>query len=295
MIPRLHCLWPTLACLVWLSGCAPEAGRPQQPTTGGPRVVSLAPHLTELAFSAGAGDRLVGVVEYSDYPEAARRIARVGDAFNVDFERLSELAPDLILAWKSGTPAPVRERLLALGYKVVVLETLTLEDVPERLVELGQLIGDAKIARASADRYRQVLRSLRRQPQPGAEPGVFYQISLDPLYTVGGKHYISEIIRLCGGRNIFDDLLSPAAAVSYEAVLARDPQIILTDQRYLVETRAAWSRFMSLGATKNAGVRGIDADLVTRPTLRLADGARQVCAAIGQAREPVDELNEGMQ
>lgn len=288
-------LLPTLACAVLLSGCAPDADPTPRSTTEGPRVVSLAPHLTELAFSAGAGERLVGVVEYSDFPEAARRIPRVGDAFNVDFERLGELAPDLILAWKSGTPAPVRERLEALGYEVVVLETITLEDVPERLIELGQLIGDEKTARTRADRYRHLLRLLRSESKRGAGPGVFYQISLDPLYTVGGKHYISEIIGLCGGQNIFADIETPAAAVSHEAVLARNPQIILTDRRYLVETRAAWSRFMSLGATRNAGVHGIDADLVARPTLRLADGARQVCAAIGTARAQAGDLREGMQ
>ena len=165
-------------------------------------------------------------------------------------------------------------------------ETLTLEDVPQRLIELGQLIGDEQIARGRAEEYREVLRSLGSQSQSAVQVSVFYQISLDPLYTVGGKHYISEIIRLCGGRNVFEDLQAPAAAVSHEAVLALDPEIILSDQRDLEETRATWERFSSLKATRNAGVRGIDADLVTRPTLRLADGARQVCAAIRSVDQP---------
>lgn len=274
-----------LICCVWAAACVPENKSPRRTTSAAPRVVSLAPHLTELVYSAGAGDRLVGVVAYSDYPEAARSIPRIGDAFNVDFERLAELAPDFVLAWKSGTPVPVRNRLEELGFKVLVLETLTLEDVPQRLVELGQLIGNEEIARTRAAEYREVLRSLREPSRSGSDISVFYQISLDPLYTVGGRHYINEIIRLCGGRNVFEDLGTPAAAVSHEAVLARDPEIILSDQRYLDETVATWAKFSSLKATRKKGLHGIDADLVTRPTLRLADGARQVCAAIRPARK----------
>jgi len=271
-------------CGAWLAGCVQEEAA-QLPTAGtAPRVVSLAPHLTELAYSAGAGERLVGVVAYSDYPEAARSLPRIGDAFNLDYERLAELAPDLVLAWKSGTPAPVRERLESLGFKVIVLETRTLEDVPERLIELGRLIGDEALALARAEQYREALRSLHSPAPEGSGIRVFYQVSLDPLYTVGGRHFISEIISLCGGRNIFAALATPAAAVSREAVLAEDPQIILSDQQSIDEARAAWAMFTMLSAIRNSGVHGIDADLVTRPTLRLADGARQVCAAIRSTR-----------
>ena len=271
-----------IVCCACAAACAPQDKNLPQTSDAPPRVVSLAPHLTELVFSAGAGDRLVGVVAYSDYPEVARDIPRIGDAFNVDFERLAALSPDLVLAWKSGTPMPVRDRIEDLGFEVLVLETLTLEDVAERLIELGGLIGDEQVARARAEIYREVLRSLRAQSQTSAVQSVFYQISPDPLYTVGGKHYISEIIELCGGRNVFSDLQTPAAAVSHEAVLALDPDIILTDQRYIDQTLATWAKFSSL---KAGGVQSIDGDLVTRPTLRLADGARQVCAAIRSARQ----------
>lgn len=288
-------LW-ALACLVCLAACLPsEEARSPAPAGEAVRIVSLAPHLTELTFSAGAGERLVGVVEYSDYPEAALAIPRVGDAFNVDLERLVELAPDLVLAWRSGTPAPLRDKIKALGFRVVTFETLTLEDVPERLVELGELIGDSRLARDRAANYREAMGALRNEARGQAETRVFFQISLNPLYTVGGQHFISEIISLCGARNVFDDLDELAAAVSHEAVLERDPQLILSDRRWLEETRASWAKYSSLSATHASKVSGIDADLVTRPTLRLAEGARQVCAAIREAREQVGSMNEGMQ
>jgi iron complex transport system substrate-binding protein len=288
-------LW-ALACLVCLVACLPpEEARSPAPAGEAVRIVSLAPHLTELTFSAGAGERLVGVVEYSDYPEAALAIPRIGDAFNVDLERLVELAPDLVLAWRSGTPAPLRDRIEALGFRVVTFETLTLEDVPERLVELGELIGDSRLARDRAANYREAMAALRNEARGQAKIRVFFQISLNPLYTVGGQHFISEIISLCGARNVFDDLDELAAAVSHEAVLERDPQLILSDRRWLEETRSSWAKYSSLGTTHASNVSGIDADLVTRPTLRLAEGARQVCTAIRAAREQAGSMSEGMQ
>ena len=263
------------------AGCSRESASSSQPSsTRALRLVSLAPHLTELAFAAGAGKQLVGVVAYSDYPAAARDITRVGDAFNLDFERMAELAPDLVLAWHGGTPTTVIERLQKMGLKVVPVRTVTLEDVAKSLITIGELAGDASLARSRAEAYQAALRQERRDFSEDEQVRVFYQVSLEPLYTPGGPHFISELISLCGGQNIFGDLDLQAAAVSHEAVLSRDPQLIVVGEQWLTETRELWGRFSAMSPP----VEGINADLVTRPGLRLAQGAAALCVVIDAAR-----------
>lgn len=242
------------------------------------RIISLAPHLTELAFAAGAGERLVGVVAYSDFPPEAAAIPGIGDAFNLDYERIAELEPDLVLSWEGGTPARVEERLAGMGIEILPVSIRTLEDIPVRLIELAYLAGEPEPATRRANDFRRRLETLASGISRGPPVAVFYQISLDPLYTVGGSHLISEMIALCGGRNIFADLEPLAAAVSHEAVLARSPAIVLVGRPWLEDTRELWSRLTR--SAEAVRVAGIDPDLVTRPGLRMAAGAEQVCARL---------------
>ncbi len=274
-----------LILLSVLVGCAPGPGDRPHPAAqdfAPTRIISLAPHLTELTFAAGAGPRLVGVVAHSDFPAAAREIPGIGDAFNLDFERIAELEPDLVLAWAGGTPASVLQRLVAMGLQVRLIETRTLDDIPARLLELADLAGAPELAAMRAGEYRRRLADLARERLPGPPVAVFYQISLQPLYTVGGGHFITEMIELCGGRNVFADLESPAAAVGHEAVLQRDPELILVGQPWLDETRLHWQRFVDNDG--RVQLAPIDPDLVTRPGLRLARGAEQICAHIRAQR-----------
>lgn len=265
--------------LVAACGSSEQATSSSQPT-GHLRIVSLAPHLTELAFAAGAGEQLVGAVAFSDYPAAASSVPRIGDAFNLDYERIAQLSPDLVLAWSGGTPTTTIGHLRAMGLDVRSLQTDSLQDVAERLIELGELSGDAGIARARAAAYRAELRTARRAFHDLAPVRVFYQVSLAPLFTPGGPHFITELIELCGGRNIFSDLRLQAAAVTHEAVLSRSPQLIVVGRQWLASTREHWQRY----GIDGPDIVGIDADLVTRPGLRLAQGAQALCVAIDSAR-----------
>jgi iron complex transport system substrate-binding protein len=247
------------------------------------RIVTLAPHLAELVYAAGAGERLVASVEWTNYPAEAAALPRIGDAFRVDLEALAALAPDLVLAWQGGNPDHMLEQLVQRGYRVVAFAPERLEDIGAHLLEIGRLAGSPGPAAEAAARYRAGLESLRRAQAGKRELKVFYQVSWRPLYTVGGRQLISEVIALCGGRNIFQDLGELAPAVGMEAVIARDPEVILTADVQRAEL-AEWRRWPSITAVARGHLYAVDGDLVVRATPRILEGSRQVCEALDRAR-----------
>jgi iron complex transport system substrate-binding protein len=262
---------------VALHGMAAGAAEP-------PRIVSLAPNLTEIAYAAGAGGALVGTVEYSDYPEAARALPRVGDGWRVDFERVLTLRPDVVLAWASGTPAATIERLRGMRLRVVEVPTFRLADVPAALRLVGDLAGTRAVAEAAAARFDADIGRLRRQ-HAGAPPvTVFVEIDDEPLFTVNGKHVISEVVELCGGRNIFASLPQIAPQVDAEAVIARNPQVILTTDDTIADPTAQWRRWAQLKAVSRGTIYAMPSDTVARASPRLVAGVSAVCAALDDAR-----------
>jgi len=263
--------------LLWLAALPALAGER-------PRLVSLAPSLTEIAYAAGAGGALVGTVAYSDYPAAARSLPRVGDGWQVDVEGVLALRPDVVLAWTSGTPQATVDRLRAAGLQVVSVPTFRLADVPAALRQLGALAGTPADAEAAALRFEVAIRRLRQRYAGVPVLTVFVQIDDQPLYTVGGRHVISEVVELCGGRNVFHALPQVAPAVDLEAVLARDPQVILSTDDTVADPAAAWRRWPQLRAVSAGTVYSLPADLVARATPRLAAGAERTCAALDDAR-----------
>ncbi len=249
------------------------------------RIVALAPHLSELVYAAGAGDRLVGVVRGSDYPAAVTGLPQVGDAAGLDVERILALRPDLILAWASGNrPSDVR-RLESLGLTVFTSEPRRVGDVATTLARIGTLAGTPATARRAADDYQV---GLRRLAQPSAVPvPVFIEIWDRPLMTVNGEHLISDAVATCGGSNVFAGLPSLAPSVSLEAVLAADPALILVAVAPSQDALAGWRRFPRLQAVATGRVYAIDPDLVARATPRLLLGIEKVCGLlrdVGSAR-----------
>jgi len=250
--------------------------------------VSLAPHLTEIAYAAGAGKALVGTVEYSDYPEAARSLPRVGDGWRVDFERVLALRPDVVLAWSSGTPRATIERLLALRLNVVEVPTYRLEDVPAALRQVGDLAGTRATAEPVAARFEADVRRLRQQHSGSRSVTVFVQIDDEPLFTVSGRHVISEVVELCGGRNVFADLPQIAPQIDAEAVLARDPQVILSTDDTIADPRAQWLRWPQLAAVRHGTIYAMPSDTVARASPRLVKGVESVCGALDDARRRLE-------
>lgn len=239
-----------------------------------PRIVSLAPHLTELIYSAGAGEQLVGAVSFSDYPDAARAKPLVGDAFRIDTERLAALAPTVIFGWEGGNPSAVLERLVDDGYRVERFATPSLESISQNLRRVGRLSGTSSIANAAAEDFDLRLRALREKYSDLEPVSVFFQIGEQPVFTVSDEHAIGQIIELCGGRNVFAGLPALAASVSDESVLAADPEALMTAGS--VASLAHWQRYD--GRAVRAGhLFGVDADTITRDSLRILEGAQQVC------------------
>ena len=268
-----------LALLLLTIGAAAAHAAPPQ------RIVSLAPHLTELAFTAGAGDRIVATVEYSDHPDAARKIPRIGDAFRVDLERLVALRPDAVLVWESGNPAPTIERIRALHLPVFAFQTQRLEHVATALREIGRLAGTSEIAERAASDYERRIQQLRAEYRDRAPVRVFIEVDDQPLYTVNGKQIISEIVELCGGRNVFADLNEFAPAIGIEAVIAADPQAIISTDDTVADAAAAWQRWRHIEAVRIGNVYTLRSDDIARATTRLTVAAESVCRTLDTARE----------
>jgi iron complex transport system substrate-binding protein len=250
------------------------------------RIVSLAPHITEILFAAGAGDRVVGTSDYSDYPPAARRIARIGDYTNVDLETVIALKPDLVIGWQSGNSAGDLDQLKRLSIPLFLSEPDRIEDVAGNLERFGELAGTSNIAVPAATAYRTRLAQLRQQYSNRPQVRTFYQVWADPPITVGGSQIIGNAIRLCGGVNVFADLAQMAPVVSIEAVLAADPEVIVASGPN--ETRPdwldAWRRWPQLTAAARDNLFFIPPDLIQRQTPRLLDGIEQLCRDLETAR-----------
>lgn len=250
------------------------------------RIVSLAPHITETLYAAGAGERMVGAVEYSDYPEAAKTLPRIGGYSRLDLEAIAALKPDLAVGWASGNSPAHIEKLRTLGVPVYLAQPERIDDVAKQLERYGELAGTQATARAAAATFRNRLAELRAQY--GARPKVrtFYQIWKQPLMTVGGGQVISDAIRLCGGENVFGDLKPLAPKVTVEAVLAADPEAIVASG--MGESRPEWlddwRQWKSMTAVKRDNLYFIPPDIVQRHTPRLVDGAARLCAHLETAR-----------
>jgi iron complex transport system substrate-binding protein len=248
------------------------------------RIVSLAPHLTEQLFAIGAGDLIVGTTDFADFPDAARGLPRVARAHSVDLERVSAARPDLVLVWGSGFPPATVDALRRLGVPTFVSEPARLADISTSLERLGALTGRSSERAATA--FNAKLAALRDRYRGRREVRVFYQVWNDPLMTLGGRHVVSEGIALCGGRNVFADLAPIAPRVSTEAVLAADPEVIVTAEPGArpSDALAMWQRFERITAVRRNLLVTLDADRINRSGPRIVDEIAVLCEAIDRAR-----------
>lgn len=281
LLPLLACL-PTLAAPI--SVIDDQGSRVTLPAPA-QRVISLAPHVTELAFAAGGGARLIAVDDNSDYPAAAKALTKAGSFRAIDLERIVAAKPDLLLVWLHGPSARQLEPLRQLGIPLFYSQPKRFADIPSNLRRIGQLLGSSAQAEQAARRFEQDLAALRQQQQGKPKLSVFYQVWDKPLYTLNGQHIVSDAIALCGGINIFARLPVTAPVVTDEAVIAANPQVILSAaMRHNDDLLQRWQRMPGIAAVQNRQLHQVNGDLLNRPTPRMIEGTRQLCAKLDLAR-----------
>ena len=248
------------------------------------RIVTLAPFLTELAFAAGAGNRVVGVSAYSDYPAEARSLPMVSSAVGVSIEPLAALRPDLVIAWRDSFRTEDIARIEDFGAAVYVAQGRRLDDVPRLLRAIGTATGLDVAAQASA--FEREVAALRATYSGKRRIDVFLEIWHRPLTTISGGHFMNDAIELCGARNVFKELAGVAPQVAWEEVYARDPFVIVGTGSAAneAEFRANWKERSTLAAVRFGRVVWADADTLQRPTTRTPQGIRRLCAALGRVR-----------
>ena len=250
------------------------------------RIVSLAPHITENLFAAGIGDLLVGAVTYSDYPEEAKSIPRIGSYNKFNIELILALEPDLIIAWKEGNQKHQVEKLIELGLTVYINAPEELNDIAGDIKDFGNLSGKEITANIAATSFTSRLNKFRKDFSGKKQISVFYETWHKPLLTVNGQQFIGRILKLCSGKNIFSQLDALTPQVSEEAVLAANPEVIIASGHGEArpEWLDRWRKWPLLNATKNDHLFFVPPQLIQRHTPRLLEGSQLVCEYLQQIR-----------
>ncbi len=249
------------------------------------KIVTLSPHLAEMIYELGSESSLVGVSSYTDYPESAKSIPRIGDAFILDLERMALLDPDIILAWESGTPKKVVEELDNLGYQLEIIKSKNLNEISTALSQIGQIIGKQKQASIIIKEYSDQLKDLKEEYKNKKKVTVFFQIDQQPLFTIGGNHFISEMIEVCAGINVFLELEQLAPSVSVESVIARDPQVMMSMAKGNSQDKfQSWKKFGNMSANKYDNFYYLYSDALERPTTRIVSAGEEMCKKLDEAR-----------
>lgn len=250
------------------------------------RIISLAPHVTELLYAAGAGERIVGTVEYSDYPPEAKALPRVGDNQRVDMERVLAMHPDLIVVWLHGSAQRQLDALRKLKVPMFYSEPRKLADIGTAIATLARLAGTEARAAPAVREYNERLAKLTRDNAGKSPVNMFFEIWSRPVMTVNDRHLMSDAMRVCGARNVFGHLTTLVPTVDVEAVLAADPQVIVASGADASRPPWLddWKRWPRLAAVRKDNLYFIPPDLITRLSPRVLGGVEMLCGQLDQAR-----------
>lgn len=250
------------------------------------RIIALAPHIVENVFSAGAGEKLVGVVTYSDFPEQATSLPIVGSYTSVNLEKIVELEPDLIITWQSNNSDETLNRIRELGFTVYVDQPKTLVDIAKSIRDIGELSGHSEFANKTADEYLKKLAVIQQTQLKAHKVTAFYQVWNSPLQTINGNHIISAAIEICGGVNIYADEFTIAPIINIESILDKNPEAIIasgmSDSR--PEWLDEWLQWPSLSAVQNNNLFFVDPDHIQRHTVRILLGVATICQQLDSVR-----------
>lgn len=244
------------------------------------RIVSLAPHVTELVYAAGAGDRLVGVSDYSDFPEAAKKVPSIGSIFALDVERLLAIKPDLVLIWGTGNAKMLAKKLRDHQLTVFESEAHDFDTIASSLERIAMLTGTEPTGKSAALAFRQRLRQIQSNyaRRPGEKPlRVFHQMVKSPLMTTNQDHLVSKMIQLCGGENVFAGLKEFSASITVEALILANPDFIFSGGKENKRLQNEWSQFPQLKAVQNQAIYSVYGDWLHRSGPRVLDATEQLC------------------
>jgi len=241
------------------------------------RIIALAPHIVENIYSANAGENLVGVMQYSDFPEQAKKLPIIGSYQKINYEKIIELNPDLIMAWESGNSHASTQRLKELGYTVYI-------DQPHNLSDVAK---SERFANEIAEAYLEQVTKIKSKYRNAPKISAFYQVWNQPLQTINGTHIISDAIETCGGENIYANEFAVAPVINIESILERDPQAIIASG--VSESRPEWLddwlEWPSLSAVKSGNLFFVNPNHVQRHTLRLLSGIESICEQLDTVRK----------
>ncbi len=258
------------------------------------RIITLAPHLSELVDSAGGSDRLVGVSAFSNFPASVKQLPITSDARSIDLEKMKSLRPDLIIYWRGGTSESQIQSIKKTFNKdvqFIAVEPKKLGGIATDIETIGKVLGTDLVAKKNADALRIKITELSKNQNNSKNIGqrkvrVFYQVWAQPLMTLNKDHIISDIIQLCGGEQLFANEKVLVPTVSREAVIKANPEIIFTavDNQKMSSDWSMWTSFPQLAATKNKAFVDLDGDIISRPSPRILQGAQKICAEINRLR-----------
>jgi iron complex transport system substrate-binding protein len=286
---RLCSLLIALAPL-FAAAAVDDFGRTVEPVHVPPRIVSLAPGATEMLFAAGAGKYVVATSEYSDEPAAARLIPRIGDSNAVDLERLVMLRPDVAVVWPGGNNTAQIGKLESLHIPIYRHRINSLAAIPDSLRRIGSLAGTQATADAAAMAIEARLQTLRARYAKKKPVRVLLQVWNRPIYTVGGKHLMSDVLSMCGAKNVFGDLPDLGPVIELEAVIARNPDIIIAaaPRPSADEWAKDWSRFGKLRAVRTNNVIVFEDQRLSRLGPSVLDAGEALCKEIDSARSRIN-------
>jgi iron complex transport system substrate-binding protein len=260
------------------------------------RIITLAPHLSELVDAAGGAERLVSVSAFSNLPESVKQLPVTSDARSIDLEKMKSLRPDLIIYWLGGTSESQIQSIKKTFNKdvqFISVQPKKLIDIPTDIETIGKVLGTDSVAKKNADALRLKITELSTKQQNPKQKNiserkvrVFYQVWAQPLMTLNQDHIIGDIIQRCGGEQLFANEKVLVPTVSREAVIKANPEIIFTavDSAKIKTDWSMWSSFPQLAATKNKAFIDLDGDIISRPSPRIMQGAQKICAEINKVR-----------
>lgn len=260
----------------WAKTFTDDMGRKIEISERPSRIISLAPSITEILFYLDLGDRVVGVTDFCNYPEEARKKPSIGFIISPDIEKIVSLKPDLVFATAEGNRPDVVDTLKRVGIKVYVLDPHNFEDIFREVLSIGELTGQTETAREKVRDLRAKIETIKKRAEGMKRVKILYLTSIDPMISAGPGSFIHDLIEIAGGENMAAQLSTRYPRIQMEEIIMRDPEVILGPPDIIENVRAWKRKWDKISAVRNNQIYSIDPDIISRPGPRIVEGLKQV-------------------